>query len=288
MKKISKAVIVLSSIMLVSCSSQKSKSQLTELGAVDKEGYVNLYNGKDMNNWNIMCRNFNRDLAQKVFTAGEKGEMHVFKDFPDEGTTNAGKSLTHCMFFTKENYSKYSFKFEYKWGTKTYNNFNQFQYDAGLYYHVFDVAIWPQGIEYQVRYNPLENRNHTGDIWNSGAKFDWVADEKVSDPKMKTYLSSKDGGVVQEHRGGEHRAHKDAPFHALDGQWNQCEIIVMGNQYAIHKLNGVVVNVLTNLSLKEGVIGLQSETAEVFYRNIKIKEFKEDIPMEVFLNKSKK
>jgi hypothetical protein len=57
----------------------------------------------------------------------------------------------------------------------------------------------------------------------------------------------------------------------------------MGNKYAIHKLNGAVVNVLTNLSLSEGVIGLQAETAEVFYRNIKIKELKEDIPMEKFL-----
>ena len=283
MKLLQNLSVVIIVLLLSSCATNKKGSQITKLGAVDKEGFVNLYNGKDMDNWDIMCRNFDRDLAKKVFTAGENGEMHVFKDFPDEGDTNAGKSATHCMFFTKEKYSKFIFKFEYKWGSKTYNNFNQFQYDAGLYYHVFDVKIWPQGIEYQVRYNHLENRNHTGDIWNSGAKFDWVADEKVSDPKMKTYLSLKDGGVVQEHRGGEHRAHKNAPFHALDGQWNQCEIIVMGNQYAIHKLNGVVVNVLTNLSLSEGVIGLQAETAEVFYRNIKIKELKEDIPMESFL-----
>ena len=283
MKLLQNLSVVIIVLLLSSCATNKKGSQIMKLGEVDKEGFVNLYNGKDMDNWDIMCRNFDRDLAKKVFTAGENGEMHVFKDFPDEGDTNAGKSATHCMFFTKEKYSKFIFKFEYKWGSKTYNNFNQFQYDAGLYYHVFDVKIWPQGIEYQVRYNHLENRNHTGDIWNSGAKFDWVADENVTDPKMKTYLSIEDGGVVQEHRGGEHRAHKNAPFHALDGQWNTCEIIVMGNQYAIHKLNGVVVNVLTNLSLSEGVIGLQAETAEVFYRNIKIKELKEDIPMETFL-----
>ena len=275
---------VLVTLFFGNCVSQKKGNQLTELGVIDKDGYVNLYNGKDMDNWNIMCRNFDRDLAKKVFTASENGEMHVFKNFPDGGDTNTGKSLTHCMFFTKEKYSKYSFKFEYKWGTKTYNNFNQFQYDAGMYYHVFDVKIWPQGIEYQVRYNHLENRNHTGDIWNSGAKFDWFADENVTDPKNKTYLSKADGGIKQEHRGGEHRAHKNAPFHALDGQWNQCEVIVMGNHYAIHKLNGMVVNVLTNLSLNEGIIGLQAETAEIFYRNMKIKEFKEDIPIERFLN----
>jgi hypothetical protein len=34
-----------------------------------------------------------------------------------------------------------------------------------------------------------------------------------------------------------------------------------------------------------GVIGLQSETAEIYYRNIEIKEFDEVVPMEKFLKK---
>ena len=247
------------------------------------DGYVNLYNGKNMDNWNIMCRDKTEGLAARVFTAGENSEMHVFKDFPDKYGFKENKSGTHCMFFTNESYSRYSFKFEYKWGTKRYNNFDQFQYDAGLYFHVFDVAIWPKGIEYQVRYNHIKNQNHTGDIWNSGADFDWTADNTNEEPKSRTYLSQKDGGIAQEHRQGEHKAYKDASFHALDGQWNQCEVIVMGNKYAIYKLNGVVVNVLTNLSHSEGPIGLQAETAEIFYRNIKIKEFKENLPIENFL-----
>jgi hypothetical protein len=247
------------------------------------DGYKNLYNGKNMDNWNIMCRDKTDGLAEKVFTAGENGEMHVFKDFPDEYGFEKNKSATHCMFFTHESYSRYSFKFDYKWGKKRYNNFDRFQYDAGLYFHVFDVKIWPQGIEYQVRYDHTQNRNHTGDIWNSGAKFDWTATDTPQDPNLRTYLSLKDGGVLQPHRGGEHRAQANAPFNALNDQWNQCEIIVMSNKYAIYKLNGKVVNVLTNLSHSEGPIGLQAETAEVFYRNIKIKEFKEDLPIEPFL-----
>ena len=40
---------------------------------------------------------------------------------------------------------------------------------------------------------------------------------------------------------------------------------------------------VTDLSVSEGRIGLQSETAEIFYRNIEIREFDEDIPMEKFL-----
>mgnify|MGYP006086980195 FL=1 len=57
----------------------------------------------------------------------------------------------------------------------------------------------------------------------------------------------------------------------------------MGNAYTIHKLNGEIVNMATNLSVSEGIIGFQSETAEIYYRNIKIKEFDEIIPIEKFI-----
>ncbi|MFC1764627.1 family 16 glycoside hydrolase [Planctomycetota bacterium] len=53
---------------------------------------------------------------------------------------------------------------------------------------------------------------------------------------------------------------------------------------AIQKLNGVVTNVITDIDLQEGAIALQAETAEIYYRNIRIKEFDESIPAGVFLN----
>ncbi|MCC4211266.1 3-keto-disaccharide hydrolase [Leeuwenhoekiella parthenopeia] len=242
-----------------------------------EEGFLSLYNGIDMSNWNLLCRDNEEGLAERVFTAGENGELHVFKDFPDEYGYKENRSGTHCMFFTPKKYSRYIFRFEYKWGEKRFNNFDQFQYDAGLYFHVYDVKIWPKGIEYQVRYDHTQKLNHTGDIWNSGAGFDWVASDE------NTYLPLAEGGRVQKRRGGEHRARSGIDFNALNGKWNQCELIVMADEYAIFKLNGQVVNVLTNMDLSEGEIGLQAETAEIYYRNIKIKEFKKFIPIEDFL-----
>lgn len=246
--------------------------------APSEKGYEVLYNGKDLDNWKLMCRGKDPALPAKVFTPGDNGELHVFRDFPDGYGMTTNRSHTHGMMFTRKPYSRYSFKFEYKWGTKKLNNFDQFQYDAGCYYHTSVEKVWPHGIEYQVRYNHLEDRNHTGDIWNSNSGFQWVAGPD------RTYLPEAEGGVKQEPRGGEHRARSDAVHHALDGQWNQCEIIVMGDQYAIHKLNGKVVNMLTDLKHGEGTIGLQSETAEIYYRNIMIKEFEKDIAAEAFLD----
>lgn len=72
-------------------------------------------------------------------------------------------------------------------------------------------------------------------------------------------------------------------FHGTDDEWNHCEIIVMGKEYAIFKLNGKIVNLVTDLPVADGIIGLQSETAEIYYRNIGIKEFGESVPLENFL-----
>lgn len=74
-----------------------------------------------------------------------------------------------------------------------------------------------------------------------------------------------------------------APFHALGSQWNQCEVIVMGDHYSIPPTERRHREPRPGLSVKEGRIGLQSETAEILYRNIMIKEFTEDQPIENFL-----
>ncbi|MEM9261639.1 MAG: family 16 glycoside hydrolase, partial [Bacteroidota bacterium] len=136
-----------------------------------------------------------------------------------------------------------------------------------------DDKIWPFGIEYQVRYNHLTEENHTGDYWASNTRFQW---RKGPDGRFAV------DGQLDEKRGGEHRATAAAPFHALDGEWNTCEVIVMDSTYSIHKLNGALVNYATELSVGEGIIGLQCETAEIFYRNIQIKELDEFIPASAF------
>jgi hypothetical protein len=144
---------------------------------------------------------------------------------------------------------------------------------------VIDDRIWPTGIEYQLRFNDKTGRNHTGDLIRPATVLcDWYASEDG-----KSYLNPKDGGKLYTGKGWIHLAAPTEKFHGLDDEWNQCEIIVMGSEYAIHKLNGKVVNMAFNLNPSEGIIGLQSETAEIFYRNIQIKEFDEVIPTESFL-----
>lgn len=241
--------------------------------------FTSLFNGENLDGWYCKIRSANDSLAQKVF-AVEDGMVHVFNDaFPDKYELK-GKNNTHGLFYTNKKYSRFIFRFDYKWGKKIANNYHQFQYDAGCYYHVVDDKVWPIGVEYQVRYNDVTNENHTGDFWTGqlSKQMIWTADAEG-----KHFLSVAEGGVPQSGRTGELRASKNAPFNGLNDQWNECEVIVMGDKYAIHKLNGELVNVGIDLGISSGNIGLQSETGEIFYRNIRILELDEDVPMEDFL-----
>ena len=55
------------------------------------------------------------------------------------------------------------------------------------------------------------------------------------------------------------------------GKWNKVEVIV-NNGKITHRLNGVLVNEGSDPSIKEGQILLQSEGAEVYYRNVVVEE----------------
>ena len=183
------------------------------------------------------------------------------------------------FFYTNKSYSKYVLRFEYKWGHKITNNFKRWQYDAGVYYHVSDDTVWPIGIEYQIRYDHTKMANHTGDLIRpKGANYDWYYDEET-----QRYLSKFEGAKLYEEKGWMHLAKTTTNYNGDNNKWNTCEIIVMGDQYAIHKLNGDIVNVAFNLTPAEGIFGFQAETAEIFYRIIEIKEFDEIIPIEKFL-----
>lgn len=268
--KTKKDVVVALTVLVMLSISVTSQGQ--------RKGFKKLFNGENFDGWHLKIKSGDEELAKKVY-AIEDGMVHVFNDeFPDEYNLNTGANDTHGLFWTNKKYSKYILRFQYKWGSKIANNFDQWQYDAGCYYHVFDDKIWPKGIEYQVRYDHTTNRNHTGDFWAASTHLNWT-----STADSTTFLLPKDGGIDLGRKKNELHGYAKPKFNALNNKWNKCEIIVMGDAYTIHKLNGVIVNVGTNLSHSEGIIGFQSETAEIFYRNIEIKEFDEVIPMEKFI-----
>ena len=128
-------------------------------------------------------------VAKLVYRYGADGALHLFRDLPAGTGEKINKNGTHGSLYTKKSYSRYSLKFEYKWGEKLFNNHRQFQYDSGLIYHIKDLRIWPTALQYQIRYNHLTDRNHTGDFVASGIKIQWYSkDAKTFEMPSKGHI----------------------------------------------------------------------------------------------------
>ena len=220
------------------------------------------------------------ELKKKVF-AIENGAVHVFKGVPAGFDADAEPMdrRTFGAMFTDKTYTNYIFRFEYKWGSKSVNCPQELNLNSGCFYHVTQAKIWPTGIEFQIQYNHTGNRSNVGAVLRGGNTYTVYG----ADSDSSNFLPPAEGGkaITGRLKGFSARPVETVPERALD--WNQCEIIVMGGQYAIHKLNDEVVNMITDISVGEGQIGLQAEYAEIFFRNMEIKEFDEPLPLATFI-----
>ena len=272
-------------LFFLTASQSTADVEKTDEAADGGKGFTALFNGKNYDGWYIKLKDGDEALGKKVF-AIEDGMIHVFGEgWPDEIDLDEGTDATIGMLYTKKSFSRYHLKFKYKWGKKKANYFAKWQYDAGVYYHISDDKVFPTGVEFQIHYVPKKDDNRTGDLIRPpGQKYDWYFN-----PETSEYLNPEEGGVLlnkqKSYKGRSwlHAAKDTKNFNGLNDKWNNCELIVMGGEYTIHKLNGEVVNMAFNLKPGEGIIGFQSETAEIYYKDIEIKEFDEIIPAEKFL-----
>jgi hypothetical protein len=106
--------------------------------------------------------------------------------------------------------------------------------------------IWPRSLEFQIQ------EGDCGDIWLT---------DSVSIIHADTLTPKTQG----------HRVIKSKDSEKPNGQWNKVEIIVKNGKLT-HLMNGVLVNDGQDPSLPGGRIVLQSEGAEIYYRNVKLLE----------------
>ena len=191
-----------------------------------------------------------------------------------------------CIF-TKTEYKNYHFKAKVKWGEKKWDPRTDKLRDSGILYHSVGEAgkdywrAWMLSQEFQLM------EGHMGDYWNiANAAVDVRA--YIPEGIMNPVANSKqpflpvatgtgiDGFVLREEN------HENPA-----GQWTEIELICFEGK-SLHIVNGHVVMVLQNsryvdngkvIPLTKGKIQLQSEAAETFYKDVKIKEL-EALPAE--------
>jgi hypothetical protein len=142
---------------------------------------------------------------------------------------------------TEKDYSNYVLTLEWRWpeGTERGN--------SGVLVHSSTpkaIGVWPKSIEAQLALG------NAGDIWVIGTTIEIPnADTRVMG---RRHLNLTDNS--------------EKPI----GQWNRYEVTAKGDELIL-KVNGDVVNHATKCSETKGAICLQSEGAEVHFRNIKLK-----------------
>lgn len=181
---------------------------------------------------------------------------------------------------TKSEFENYHLKLQVKWGDTKWHPRKELLKDSGVLYH----SIGPHGAEswrsWMLSQEFQVMEGHMGDFWsqaNSAIDIKAYLPEYIMNPvadKSQPFLALGRGEEIQGY------CMRSANFEKPHGEWNELELICFENK-SIHIVNGEVVMILQNsryvedgkkVPMNKGKIQLQSEAAEVFYKNIKIKK----------------
>jgi len=214
----------------------------------------------------------NKD-PQKVFSVIEKDGNNVIKI---TGEVFAG-------LVTKEDFENYHLKWKFKWGEKTWQPRIDLKRNSGVLYHSVGEYtdfwnVWMTSLECEVQ------ETDCGDFITIGEGT--VRAKTPATKEEGKYYFTPGADLVNMCWGGacpDGRTYKRGDPEKAHGEWNEMELLCIGNK-SIHILNGVVVMVVidpkTNISgewvpMNRGKIQIQSEAAEVYYKDIEIRSIRE-------------
>jgi hypothetical protein len=251
----------------------------TAAAADAASGWKPLFNGKNLKGWSVhyASKTTANAPAPATLFAVENGTIHAY---PSQA---AGSEQPNAYIETDASYKNYVISLEYRWGDKKFAPRMDLVRDAGLIYHVHRErpSDWPAGSEAQIQ---------EGDVGDS-----WAVSSRLSsfvNPKTGHYAPPEDGGVrVTVGHDGKFERTRHNRVNEYPG-WNTLEVIVRGDR-ATHVVNGVTNMRVYDIrgwdaasnswvKVEEGRIALQAESAEVFYRNIRIRPLTsaDDMPPE--------
>ena len=195
---------------------------------------TSLLNNNDSKGWySFLEKHGKNNDPDSVFTI-RNGVLHV-----------SGKEFGYLC--TLKSYTNFRLTVEFKWGEARYPPRDSTKRDSGILYHFEEGSmdtIWPKSFECQIQ------EGDCGDFWLVGGTTLATRNHWENEWGMKHILRSQDN---------------EKPH----GEWNSIEII--SDHGALrHYVNALLVNEGEYSSVRQGRILLQSEGAEVYYRNLQI------------------
>lgn len=249
-----------------------------------------LFNGRDLSGWDSWL---GRPYRGKEVVGLNIDPKQVYSVVTVDGAPAIRISGEIWGALTsKEAFENYHLRLEFKWGEKKWPPREKAVRDSGLLYHCVGPhgahdTFWMQSLESQIQ------EGDCGDYWSvAGSMVDTTGEVRngllIYSPSGQRFTVPRRVGTSKEGRPlTDPRIVKSADYEKPHGEWNVMELLTVGDT-AVHVVNGKPNLVLTNsrrlvdgreVPLTGGKIQLQSEGAEVFYRNIVIKPLRK-IPEE--------
>ena len=255
------------------------------------DDWKNLFNGKDLTGWDIWIGP-PLDDAGKMLSKTPVGlnndPNHVFTVVEHEGEKVIRISGENWGgISTKEEYENFHLQLKFKWGSLKWGQKKNKKRDSGLLYfavgaHGADYGAWMRSQEFQIQ------EGDCGDYWGVAGGMEDIPVIKKSDSE---YVYSSTGQIYNFAATSNVGRHciKQGDAEKPSGEWNVLDLYCHGDT-SIHVINGKVMMVLFHSQqsdnakvspLKKGKLQIQSEGAEVFYKEIRIKSL-DKVPREFF------
>ena len=111
------------------------------------DGWVSLFNGRNLDGWYTFLQNSGRDVAQaRGMVSVEEGMLRVMGNRASSQAAEAG------YLATNQEYENVRIRVEYKWGTKRFAPRLENKRDNGLLYHLVGKdVVWPTCVECQIQ-----------------------------------------------------------------------------------------------------------------------------------------
>ncbi|SRR5260221_1347537 len=245
-----------------------------------KDHWKQLFNGKDLAGWDTYIGPDLDDNGKPINGQPlglNNDPRHVFTIVKDNGENIIRISGENWgAISTKKEYENYHMQLQFKWGALSWGQKKGKKKDSGLLYHSVgkygaDYGAWMRSQEFQIE------EGNCGDYWGVAGG---MADIPVIKKSETEYVYNPQGSLLTFSQGSKQGRHciKNGDAENPTGQWNTVDLYCHGDT-SIHVVDGKVMMVLYHnrqlengqeLPLIKGKIQIQSEGAEVYYKQIKI------------------
>ncbi len=236
-------------------------------------GKIDLFNGKNLDNWYTFIRDRGKNIdPKKVFTVAD-------------GLLTISGEEWGCITTTEE-YDAYKLVTEWRWDGRTYGNRVDKTRDSGIVVHSVGEDggysnVWMFGIECQI----IEGGAGDFIVVGNGSQ-DFSLTAKIAEEKQGSSFVFDPKGKEETINGGRinwwgrdadwkdeinFRGAKDVE--SPMGEWNHMECIVDGGAITVY-LNGVLVNESVASKPDNGKIQVQAEGAGIIFRKIELHPLK--------------